>query len=362
MKNLLFFLSRPLSKRDFYRFEIDKIESANIKLYICDLSKVLGFCDSYQNPFQPNLNHLYFDNLENLTHDLSKLNLVDTFVAFFFPFNFKTRATYLTISKMKIKYINLYLTPISVYPNNFKYYLKRVFYYLWKKIEYNLTPSDLILHAGSKNNKVIFFTKTNKKTVYISVSSLDFINNFNLKRTKKNKKKYFVFIDEIYPDHPDMKSKLIEPEFYYNKINLIIESIEKKYKLKGIVLLHPRSNENRNLLFNSNSIKNNSAELIKSAEFVVGHSSTAFSYAVINLKPIIQIKFKINQKYYMKVLQSYNLDLNTSILDETDGFNLSKINLNVDTIKYGKYVSKYLSPSTKPIRYSKKLIEYINKS
>ena len=81
----------------------------------------------------------------------------------------------------------------------------------------------------------------------------------------------------------------------FRYVNFGLNKIEKKYKTKIIIALHPRGEENikrfKNL-GNRETFKYKTMELIKNSEFVITHGSIATAYAVLFYKPILFISTK----------------------------------------------------------------------
>jgi hypothetical protein len=361
VKELIFFTISTLTERDFKRFQFEVFLKEDYRLTVCNLAFLFKYEEVFLKPFSDSVNHICLDSYDSLNCFLSKINISNTYLIPLFPINSNTIGFYKLVSNYKLNYINVKLGLTSSPYSNFKKILIR-FYYFFFKLFYNLKPSKIIFYAGSIVKRNLYDFKTNFHTKFISVSSFDYLNAINTTNNKKIDQPYFVFIDEMYVNHPDFKGvdvmKMSEKK-YFLQINDILNKIQIKYNLKPVVCLHPRSDKSWASNFDFKTVKNQTNELIKYSNFVITHASTAISYAVLFYKPIIHIKMNIQSKYYLNVLENYNKDLETNILHYKNNFDSKNLKLDFNKERYNNYIKAYFNDNSNSKLYSKELIKIL---
>ena len=361
VKELIFFTTSTLTERDFKRFQFRYFLKEKFKITVCNLAVLFEYEKVISKPYNNSLNHKNLNNYESLISFLSRINIRNTYLILLFPINSNTINFYKLISQYKLNYINIKVGLTSLPYSNFKKILIR-FYYFFFKLFYSLKPAKIIFYAGRTAKHNLYDFKTNFQTKLISVSSFDYLNAVNTISKKKIDQPYFIFIDEMYVMHPDFKGvdlmKMSE-EKYFLQINAILTKIQKKYNLKPIVCLHPRSDKRWASNFEFETIKNQTSELIKFSNFVLTHASTAISFAVLFFKPIIQIKMNVKSKYFLSALENYNKELETDVLHYKTNFDCNNLNLVVNKKLFNSYIKKYFNDNSSSKLYSKELIKIL---
>jgi hypothetical protein len=190
----------------------------------------------------------------------------------------------------------------------------------------------IILAGGSKSAPKLNELK-NSESKILWLHSLDYdlyLEERNIQTCRSEK--YVVFLDEYLPFHPEyIMLGLLPPsgpDGYYTGLNKLFSKVENRYNIKVVIAAHPRSHyEESSQLFESREcIKGKTSELIKNAEFVIAHSSTAINFAVLYKKPIMFVTTqRISNSYqgpYIKLMASLlgttpvNLDNNYDIDQE----------------------------------------------
>ena len=195
----------------------------------------------------------------------------------------------------------------------------------------------------------------NKKTSVIKAHNFDYDFFIKKKETKSNKKgKFLVFLDEDGPYHSDFIRQEIRPfvtaDKYFTVIDLGLSEIAKSLNLKIKIAAHPRSNyDDKQIKYKHTILKNKTFELIRDADVVVSHMSTALQWAVVMKKPIIfvttdEIQNEFYAKSYAKHIDYFAATLGKKVVNLSD---LSSINnwgdyLNIDEEKYEKYIETYI--------------------
>jgi hypothetical protein len=104
--------------------------------------------------------------------------------------------------------------------------------------------------------------------------------------------RYIVFLDNYVPLHPDLAFSgypRIDPARYYRSLNRFFDLLERAYGMRVAIAAHPRADYHTGTFAGRPMYRMVTAELVRDAEFVISHHSTAISYAVLNAKPLLFI-------------------------------------------------------------------------
>lgn len=211
-----------------------------------------------------------------------------------------------------------------------------------------IKPADVIFYSGKEASMNEY--KCSDKTKKYPFNSVDY-QRYYLESgddTKIIDDKYFVFIDQYLPFHQDAKIigvKNLNADVYYKNLNTFFEIIEKKYEVKVVIAAHPRAEKYReNNYFNGREVYfNQTNQLIKYADAVILHYSTAMSMAVLNYKSCLFVSaslFKDNLSYIHNTIKSFAKILGATYYD-LDEIKYIQI-FPVDVEKYDKYKYGYL--------------------
>lgn len=194
-----------------------------------------------------------------------------------------------------------------------------VLWMAYKKLNF-IKPFDVVFAAGSIITKRDHFAKK-----IVPINLCDYDNYLNLKEVNDRAVdgKYAVFLDINLPYHSDLKLTgwpTVDPSEYYQSLNSYFLLLEQKYDLKIVIAMHPRTSTLLDVFDGRKTFRMCTAELVKDADFVISHTSTALSYAVLNLKPLIFIYTR-----EMEVLNTPTIF--SEIFIHADYFNLAPHNI-----------------------------------
>ena len=243
---------------------------------------------------------------------------------------------------------------------------------IFPKIDYYF-ESSLPLVKNLNNNLIKKFEKKLKfvnlsyfkKVILLNSRSYD-----DLYDDGKKSKKYIVFVDTFF-DHPDReiregKIKKNTTIQYYQKLNFFLNHLNKIYKKKIIICIHPKNTKPlaRKYFSKFKIVKHKTNEMIKNANIVIFHESSAALDAVLLKKNIINLQSNLLGNYLSKRCSMYSniLGLFTINLDLEFNFKKNYLNKNFNhAIKnYNKYINNYLNSNGKKPGY-KKILNIINK-
>ena len=235
------------------------------------------------------------------------------------------------------------------------------------KIDICFTTKKYQFNRINKN----YFFKENfsyiKKSVLINSLAYDVFK----KQIKNVKQNHILYIDYNvnHEDTVELRGRLSKKDenYHYQKVISILKKLEKLYKKKVLVSIHPQyslKNTRKNLPgFKIN--KFNTIELIKDAEVVVFFNSTVINYAYLMNKKILNLSSDIlgeNTKIETNIFPSRSGVVKVDINKE---FNYSKKKLEKSfksgQIKNRAFINNYLKPDNKTIGLDK-IVREINKN
>lgn len=105
--------------------------------------------------------------------------------------------------------------------------------------------------------------------------------------------RYSVFIDEFFPQHPDLLffegRKAGDVAKYQRLMNDFFTHIEQEHNLEVVIAAHPKAKYDNDAFGGRKTIKYHSAELIRDAQEVFMHGSAAIAYVMMFNKPLALI-------------------------------------------------------------------------
>jgi hypothetical protein len=384
MKDVAVIILYPFKIRSF---DLDRYEVKHLKKYfyleIHEFSKLLYpyFINSHKSNYIKNKNIISFSSLNlwksrflSLNSEYKKIFVIN----FLINDNFFALKIYAFLKEYQIKRMDVLNPGLPNYSfekkifslsedyfyklrnlffrhdyviQNFKILIKKyIINFFIKNFDY--FKSEFILKAGKKylNTNNSLFTKV------ISGVSYDYSRYLRRSKFKKisNINNYAVFIAAPGPKNPNdslfWKTKMADvPTDYYNALNNFFLDIERIYKTKVIIALHPKSPSNKRIkeLGERFSYYNKTLELVKNSKFIINFASTSISYALLFKKPIFFIYTEAQKNKtpgevkFTKFLQRLvgGKLINIDAYSEKD---LEPIN-QIDVKKYQEYIKNYMS-------------------
>ena len=384
MKDVAVIILYPFKIRDF---DLDRYEVKHLKNYsyleIHEFSKLLYpyFINSHKSNYIKNKNIISFSSLNLwkkrilfLNNKFKKIFIIN----FLINDNFFALKVYTFLKEYKIKRIDILNPGLPDYSlekkifsirEGYFYKLRNLFFrsdyviqnlkilikkyivnFLIKNFDY--FKSDFMLKAGKK----YLNTNNNLFTKVISGVSYDYSRYLRRSKFKKlsNLNNYVVFLAAPGPKNPNdslfWKTKMADkPADYYNALNNFFLDIERIYKTKVIIALHPKSPRNKRIkeLDGRFSYYNKTLELVKNSKFIINFASTSISYALLFKKPIFFIYTEAQKNKtpgevkfteFLHRLVGGKL-INIDAYSEKD---LEPIN-QIDVKKYQEYIKNYMS-------------------
>lgn len=369
---IIIFTENKFDTRDYMRFGVDKFLNAGFEVNVFDLCKIL-------RPEAYNVNHNpdneikdnYVIKVNSTEHFLTLLeaeNASDIFVSCYIGLGNDSKKLFRILSSINIRYAVFRVGIIPV-ENFYKdLFFKIALYIKYTLLHPEINPASIIFFAGKKAMQKRTGYKMGKNTVIREVGSVDYNIYCTLKKSnadllRNEEFPELVFIDEYYPLHPDVDIKAsdwISAKFYYEKVNSFLEEYSKKMNVSCGIAVHPRADYQQNP-FNFKLYHKQTAELVCNAKIIVGHASTAFSFAVLDKKPIIQLGFRCTEKtIYGKSQKLFSKILGLPICYLDEAYSFPEINLKKKS--YDKYIEDYvITNRTIPIPdHNEAFVDFLN--
>ena len=377
-KALLYISSYKFTKNDRYKYEFDKLESKyNLKIIIHDLSDILS--KRLDAAFLGKINKKNYYKFDSLSHwlksfkslnrkyDLTIFNNVSRYGINSIIINFYLKQSNLPIIVSPSPQV--YDPPMQQDLKSYIYKYKKIFtnpflIYYYSKIYLVTFLNSLIifkhlfiLQSGSFSDYVVLRSK--KKSI-VDFHARDYSNYLNIKKNIK-KKNIVTFIDAAGPYFPDDRTMTgkksdFNLKAWYLILNNFLNFIEKKYKVKVIVIPHPKNKNNTNPYFNEKHGRffdrsiNASTKLIPISKFVLSYNSysTTINYAIASSTPYISTysnEAKKDLRLYDLCL-SFAKETGCKIVNITKIYNYKNFKFNkvkINKKKFDNYEYKYLT-------------------
>jgi hypothetical protein len=381
-KNLLIFLY-PFN---FKHFDYDRYECKYLKkdfqLEIHDFNKILYPHFMISNK-ENVVNYKFYTSFNTvsewekyLNKKIIKFNKIGLKI---FVLNFIQNDTFSSfkilriIKKLKIIRVDIKSPGLPAYSHDLNFLIKNLFDFKYKfkqliyRSRYTFENFKIIIYRTILNNIIRVFYKA--KPDFLLVAGRKYINeikekhsiiNFNtwdysrfLRLSKYNnflKENYAVYLANPGPenisDSQFWKTKHTHTLDWYKSLNAFFSNIEKKYKLKVVIALHPKAKPEKRhpYLKYRRSYYNKTLELVKNSMFVITYDSTSTSYAVIYNKPIYFIYSNELKKNPSSL--KYSLYLSNMLGSKTiniDEYKVSDLKLLCSKRKYKNYIKDYLT-------------------
>jgi len=387
IKNIFFIDRFPFTKNLFVRFEFEKFKALGYNVKFIDISSILK---------RQKLESVYTDEIAPYRIKFSSTKAFDSFikthkdnclVASTVPFIGSSSWMYLSLFKYKIDYVLLSFesfpelsspqknTLAKKYGKVIRFFNRLHFKKVWIKpkeaitflrAKHGIYPAKMMILSEQKKVRNSLLTDTN--TIIRYSFSPDYKEYDRIKDKKRIiSEKYAVFIDQYFYHHPDFKTKHIEHEFtntdYYPQLNTFLESFSKKTGLKVIVASHPRRHQVQEADFNADFdlYYNKTAQLIKDADIVLMHFSTAISFAILSRKPFLLLNSPMLKGTVDEKIKSFAQYFNKEEILLEEAYHPKPAHFEIDEARYLRYQNAFLGhPKAKHETFSEKILSLIH--
>lgn len=206
-----------------------------------------------------------------------------------------------------------------------------------------IDPLSVAFYAGEQSRHGVPASR------FVPVNMADFETFRRIKPAFGKRKEFAVFLDQNLPFHPDnqiLEQEPIDAESYYEDMEAVFLRIESLLQLPVVVAAHPTANYESGAFSRREIIKGRTAELVYDSDLVIAHHTTAISFAILGLKPLLFVFTDEMQLKYQKSVVS----VMASIADflacpcvKVDEVGKVEHLPNVDRTRYEKYKYGYLT-------------------
>ena len=317
---------------------------------------------------------LNFENKYSLKESIKNINHDETAIITTMQPSIDNKWVFECLEKCKIKWgqylTNLYpegkislLNRLKIYTMNSSLIKTKIYslvlklksfgrsnYYFGK----NYSPFFFIFSGNKGKNKSKFFLSNHCKKISTHTFAMNEIIENNREGKKKDlitkvlDTKYIVYLDEDVPNHKDpyyhgYNRTLCDKDIFFSEINNFFEFIEEKTKCKVIVAAYPKSSYSiENNPYNREIFFGKTLELIRNAQLVLQHNTTAVNYSIIFEKPILFLTSKnYLLPYRLSILHLAN-ELKMKAIDISSKVGW-KTKTKVDNKTYEEYFDNYIS-------------------
>ena len=223
---------------------------------------------------------------------------------------------------------------------------------IFPKIDIRFESNKKIVNGFKKNNKKKFFRIPTfyKEMIIVKSRNYDQIHSIKGKIQED-----IILLIDMEPDYRHMNYTSIkkkEIDDHYKKLNLLLDYLQKTYKKKIVISIHPLANydKTKKHFKNFEVINLKTKELIKKSLFVLFFDSSAILDAVYLKKTILCLRSNIfkqkkyNSDLYKNLLKLKSIDINEKSLNYE---NLINNELKRKKTIYDYYLKKYTSSDLK---------------
>ena len=382
INNIVFFVSAPLTKRDYKRFGAEIFVSNGFNVLFYDVSPYV-----YPELYKKSVLHDRYEggltvplhNKAEIIRSIKHLS-VDSLVILKIHYRYNTFFIYSCLSRLRLNYAISLINCIPSKPFNIR---AKVRYYLqlskftpiavYSKIRNIVYSPRLAKYLGIKAPSMLLLggeislnhpqaSLANTKTNHVWLHTFDYdnylqeVNNVDdvLKINNKTTSKA-VFIDSPSPRFKKdallsgIDNPLTEERFYPSLCRLF-DKVESNLGVTVEIAAHPGSNHTSNPEYFGRrlTLSNKTCEMIKGADIVINRNSTALIYAVLYNKPVIFITSNEAEtsdwlSYGIRTMASSvgKIPINIDNLDDINWNDQNKIDENA----YSWYMNKYIKKS-----------------
>ena len=314
--------------RDYERFGVKFLAANGFEISVFDFSPMLRET-AYVNSLQPgelvDFPRLFrIFEISQFEACLVQQGLINGYALCFMELLRREIPVFRSLSKFRIKYCHFIIGVLPGIQPSLRRIVSRINYLFKVHVIYRgeIEAADAVFCAGKKARQQLGFKK-GSETLIMDVGSFDYNTFLNrlpeLQREDEGEASFvypdIVFVDQFFPHHPDFGGKpIIEATKYYSLLNRYLEELSRQLRLTIGIAAHPRSDYRENP-FAFPLYRNETIQMIYPAKAVVGHFSTAFGYAMLLNKPIVQLSFKeMSGTVTYKTIEKLSLEIGAEIV------------------------------------------------
>lgn len=285
-------IDAPFNQRDHERFGIPLLQANGFEVTVYDVTPLVYGARAADvvvaDPidYQPLVTPASFG-------ELAKALEREAFVIWNVHLRRDTLQLHRAVSRARIRYCLLATNPFPplrrrVSARELAGRLYRALPLAWKGIR----PADAVLAGGRASLRAAAARGRATRIVWAHALDYDiFLRERAAARTPAQR--FAVFLDEYTPLHSDYAMGGMQPpmtaDAYYPLMNGVLDHIEEQLAMPVVIAAHPRSryDELPPYYGKRTPVRGRTVSLVRDAELVIGHCSTAFNYAALFRKPSV---------------------------------------------------------------------------
>ncbi len=308
MKKVVFMFVTPALSGDEKKYNMQKLMDLGYHITVVDVTPAL-MPETEAAVLQDRINVQGIDCYRLKTkHEIEKFVKRHYKDSFFFPMfacYYQVRFIYKLFTKYNIRYGYVSLgtdfdevirtrkkSKMSLFKRIKPSYIAAVFYsrVVRKKIKYKAAEFCAFgTNSARQSFGGCYMQDAHTKKLYTHTH--DYERFMSVPPYDNGGRKYCVFIDSYLPFHPDSIVDwgiYIDPEIYFSELREILRKVQVKTELEIIIAAHPRADyRDKPQCYGNYKIEYaKTAELIKSADLVLGQFSTSIGMVAIAKKPL----------------------------------------------------------------------------
>ena len=371
----------PYRFRDFdwQRFELEFL-SEHLEVYIHELIDALTpeFSAAYAN--QSESQHVIrFSSLKQWQREFKKISKDTIIFSHLRPVNFQLFLACIQLRMSGVKIVafstgGVSFSSVRVNPDkrDLPEAIKQLLHFVRRNLLRIAMPHFVVVGGSEEVKRVC--RDFPRSTRIVLANSSDFSTTIRLMKNETVTSKGAIYLDTGFPGFPrdeiiEKTSETVRPEDWYPNLSKFFETIERSLGLKVSISLHPKhvGRDHQPLFGERETLSGQTVEGVSHCELVIATNSTAISYAIAFLKPLVLItsdKIQNNRdQYKSSLIQNISTDTGATIFNIDREYSEQELReaLVIDHEKYESYKQKYLTSRTdsKP-NYQVILEEIIN--
>lgn len=223
---------------------------------------------------------------------------------------------------------------------------------------FGICPPELVIGGGKRSITPCSLRLANSATRILWTHSLDYDLFLSYRdRAPIETGRYAVFIDQFLIAHPDQfqhGERFCNPDTYFTNLTRAFDDLERALGVRVVIAAHPQADYvpldprfgRRTVVFR------NTGMLVKDAELVIMHDSTAISFAVLFARPVVFLTdngvWSSDARRESALALSRLLSKNVYNLDEA-ALPSWKDELFIDEDHYRSYIEDFIKRSGSPV-------------
>ena len=356
----------PYRFRDFdwQRFELEYL-SEHLEVHIHELIDALTpeFATAYAN--QSESEHVTrFSSLRQWSREFKKISKDAIVFSHLRPVNYRLFITCFRLRMSGAKVVafstgGVSFSSVRVNPDkrDLPKVIKKLLHFVRRNLLRIAMPNYVVVGGSEEVDRVL--RDFPRSTKIVLANSSDFSTTIRLMKNETVTSKSAIYLDTGFPGFPrdeiiEKTSETVRPEDWYPNLSKFFETVERSLGLKVSISAHPKhvGRDHQPLFGERETLGGQTAEVVSRCELVIATNSTAISYAIAFLKPLVLVtsdKIQNNRdQYKSSLIQNISTDTGATIFNIDRQYSEQEIRaaLVIDHEKYASYKQKYLTSRT----------------